>query len=341
MNKPESNAVTPERVTQMAWSFAATVLMHTAVQTKAFDVLDTGPRTIAEVADATGCSVRGVRALLESLLGFGLLARQGDRFSLVPDVAAFLVRGKPGFLGGLFMHINGQILQQWMHLPEIVRTGKPIKAVNQHNQGAEFFAKFVEDLFNLNYAGAAALADALAPELAAQDGGAINVLDIAAGSGVWGIAIAKRMPRAQITALDWKEVTPVTRSVAAKNGVGDRLRTIEGDLNEVDFGRGYHLVTLGHILHSEGEARSRKLLKKVFDALRPGGLVAIAEFVVNDDRSGPVYPLLFAVNMLANTDEGDAYTFGQMGRWLKEIGYTDPRQIAIPAPSPILVARKN
>ena len=33
------------------------------------------------------------------------------------------------------------------------------------------------------------------------------------------------------------------------------------------FGSGYALATLGHILHSEGEALSRKLLAKTFNAL--------------------------------------------------------------------------
>ena len=41
-------------------------------------------------------------------------------------------------------------------------------------------------------------------------------------------------------------------------GVADRYRFVEGDLLEVDFGAGYHAAVLGHILHSEGEARSQK-----------------------------------------------------------------------------------
>jgi len=45
------------------------------------------------------------------------------------------------------------------------------------------------------------------------------------------------------------------------------------------------VATLGHILHSEGEARSRKLLKKVFDALAPGGTIAIASSLPDDDRT--------------------------------------------------------
>jgi ubiquinone/menaquinone biosynthesis C-methylase UbiE len=235
------------------------------------------------------------------------------------------------------LHLANQLLDNFRHLPEIVRTGKPVSAVNQQNQGAEFFSKFVECLFNLNYASACALAEELAKQLPA---GKINILDVAAGSGVWGFGVAQRFPQSQITAVDWHTVLPVTRRVAQRQDLADRLHTIEGDIQEVDFGTGFHVATLGHILHSEGETRSRNLLKKVFDALAPGGIIAIAEFVANDDRTAPPYPLLFAVNMLVHTDDGDTYTFKQMTAWLEEIGFRQVRQVDVSAPSPILVAVK-
>src|ERR1041385_7358345 len=84
----------------------------------------------------------------------------------------------------------------------------------------------------------------------------IGVLDLAAGSGVWGIGLAQQSPLVRITAVDWSDVLKVTRRVAKRHGVGDRLTTIPGDLLKVDFGKGYQVATLGHILHSEGEERS-------------------------------------------------------------------------------------
>jgi ubiquinone/menaquinone biosynthesis C-methylase UbiE len=249
----------------------------------------------------------------------------------------FLVSTKPAFLGGMIDHLASGLLDNFRHLPEIIRTGKPAQAVNTQNQGAEFFSKLVSCLFNLNYAPARALADELAKQLPA---GKINILDLAAGSGVWGIGLAQRFPGSQITAVDWPTVLPVTRKFAQQNKLADQLRTIEGDIHDVDFGKGYNVATLGHILHSEGEKRSRHLLKKVYDALVPGGIIAIAEFVPNEDRTAPPYPLLFAVNMLVHTEDGDTYTFRQMTEWLTEIGFRQARQVEVPAPSPILIAVK-
>jgi ubiquinone/menaquinone biosynthesis C-methylase UbiE len=336
-SKSPDGPVTPERIFQLAWGFAPTLMIHAAIENRIFDSLDAGPKNIDELAAATSCSKRGLRAVANSFVGFGLILRKGDRYTLAPDAATFLVSTKPAFLGGMIEHLSKQLLDNFRHLPEIIRTGKPASAVNTQNQGAEFFSKFVECLFNLNYAPACALGEELAKHLPT---GKINILDIAAGSGVWGIGVAQRFPQSQITAVDWATVLPVTRRVAARHKLADRLKTIEGDIHDVDFGKGFNVATLGHILHSEGEKRSRHLLKKVYDALVPGGIIAIAEFVPNDDRTGPPYPLLFAVNMLVHTDDGDTYTFKQMTSWLEEIGFRQARQVELPHPSPILVAVK-
>ena len=84
------------------------------------------------------------------------------------------------------------------------------------------------------------------------------------------------------------------------------------------------MATVGHILHSEGRDRSRRLLKKIWNALAPGGTIAIQEFVPNDERTGPLHTLIFAVNMLVNTDEGNTFTFAEMSAWLREAGYVNP-----------------
>jgi hypothetical protein len=108
----------------------------------------------------------------------------------------------------------------------------------------------------------------------------------------------------------------------------------------VDYGTGYEVATLGHILHSEGERRSRALLKKVSAAMAPGGTIAIAELIPDEDRTGPAQALIFAVNMLVHTDEGDTFTFGEMSAWLREAGFVDPRKLEVPGPFPLVLATK-
>jgi len=313
-------------------------MIEAALHHGVFDLLDGGSRTVEEVAARSGASVRGLRAVMNALAGLELLTKDAEgRFGLTADSAAFLVSSKPGFLGGVIRHTSTQLVPKWLALSEVVRTGRPAASVNREQVGAEFFHSFVEDIFPMSYPSAQKLAEAL--EIAAANK-PVRVLDLAAGSGVWGITLAQKSPRVTVTAVDWPGVLDVTRKVAARLGVAGRFSFVAGDLASADFGHGHDIATLGHILHSEGEKRGRALLNKTFEALAPGGTIAIAEFLVDDARTGPPGSLIFAVNMLVNTDEGDTWSFGDISGWLREAGFRDPRTIDAPGPSPLILAAK-
>ena len=322
---------------QFAWGYAPTLSIEAAVKHGIFDALDKGPLTADQIASETGASLRGVNGIVDLLVSIQLLQRKGKRVALTPESATFLVSTKPSFFGALFRHISDQLLPKWLQLTEIVKTGRPATKVNTQAEGAEFFANFVESLFPLSFPAATALGKHLG---IGKSRGPVSVLDIGAGSGVWGISLAKQSPQARIHAVDWPQVLEVTRRVAGKHGLADRLTTSAGDFFEADFGSGHRVATIGHILHSEGRERSRQLLKKVFDALSPGGTVAVQEFVPNEDRSGPPSALIFAVNMLVNTEAGDTFTFSEMSQWLKQAGFKNPRLLKVPSVSPLVLADK-
>jgi ubiquinone/menaquinone biosynthesis C-methylase UbiE len=330
--------VTPERIHQFAWGYVPPLVLEAAIRHGVFDTLDVGPKTVAEVAQATGASERGLTAIMNVLVGLGFLAKdQQGRYSNGPESEAFLVSTKPGFQGGIVRHCSQHLIPKWLSLNEIVVTGKPVAAVNQQESGTDFFQEFVNDIFPMSYPAAKALARHIDAGSASHP---VRVLDLAAGSGVWGIAVAQSSPLVQVTAVDWPGVIPVTQKTVARFGLTEQFSFVEGDLQEADFGSGYDLATLGHILHSEGIERSRALLAKTFHSLAPGGVIAIAEFLVNADRTGPVGGLFFAVNMLVNTDCGDAYSFEEISSWLTEAGFTNPRTLEAPGPSPLILATK-
>src|SRR5262249_19504708 len=100
------------------------------------------------------------------------------------------------------------------------------------------------------------------------------------------------------------------------------------------------LIILGHIIHSEGEKWGKKLVKKSYNALRPGGMLLIAEMVPEDDRSHRWIPSIFGLNMLMMTNEGAVFTMSEYRQWLKDIGFKKIRVIEVPAPSPLILATK-
>ena len=330
--------VTPERLMELGNGYAPPLIITAAVNNKVFDALESGPKTIEQISKQTGASQRGLRAILNALVGLKLLKKdRQQKYSLRPESAAFLVSGKPGSLAGMFGTIVPRLASKWIGLTDIVRNGQPITAVNQELEGTEFFSKLVETIIPMSYPGGQKLGDHLK---LAKTRNEVRVLDLAAGSGVWGIALTQKSPRVRVTALDWAGMIPTTKRVTEKFGVRDRFDFIEGDLLQANFGNGYDLATLGHILHTEGEERSRQLLKKTFRVLKPGGTIAIAEWLVNDDRTEPPHSLMFAVQMLVNSEKGDTFSFNEIKSWLEEAGFKKVRKLNAPGPSPLILATK-
>jgi len=338
MKTPEQEQATPERLMQFGFAYAPPLIIGAAVSNKVFDSLASGAKNVEQISKETGASQRGLRAIMNALVGLDLLKKDRDeKYSLTPESEAFLLSNKPGTLAGFFAMVSTHLLPDWLHLNEAVKTGAPPIALNQEAAGPEFFSVLVENIIPMSYPAAVTLGQSLG---LAGKREPVRVLDIAAGSGIWGIALAQQSPRVRVTAQDWPAMIPTTKRITQKFGVADRFSYVEGDVLEADFGSDYDTATLGHILHTEGEERSRKLLKKTFKALKSGGTIAIGEWLVNDQRTEPLPSLIFAVNMFIHSERGDTFSFKEIKSWLEEAGFKNVRTLEAPGPSPLVFATK-
>jgi len=317
-----------------AWRSRALVA---AVELDVFSHIAKGKRTVKEVAEAAGASPRGLARLLDALAAIGYLCKTGIRYGLQPVSAAFLVPGKKAYIGAMTESVS-LTWDTWKNLTESVRSGRSAEAMNVAEEGKVFFPKLVMGLFPGNFAASTAGVSRL-PEKERRK--IHSILDVAAGSGAWSLAFARAIPQARVTTVDFAEMTPITRGFAEKLGVADRYEFLEGDMRQVDFGHdAYDLVILGHIVHSEGETHGKELLRKSYTALRPAGKLLIAEFVPNDARTGPAMPLLFGLNMLLQTEEGNVFTLREYRAWLKAAGFRKVTTIPVPPPSTLILAIK-
>ena len=115
------------------------------------------------------------------------------------------------------------------------------------------------------------VAEGVAKLVNAEAGEKWKVLDIAAGHGVYGVAIARHNPHAEIFAVDWPAVLEVAKENARAAEFDSRYHTIPGNAFEVDFGTGYDLVLLTGFLHHFDPPTIEKLLRKVHAALALNG----------------------------------------------------------------------
>jgi hypothetical protein len=167
-----------------------------------------------------------------------------------------------------------------------------------------------------------------------------KVLDVAAGHGVFGIAIGKAVPGARIVALDWRPVLEVALENARREGLEARYTTIPGSAFDVEWGDGYDLILIPNFLHHFDREGCVRLLERARAALAPGGSVLLVEMVPNDDRVSPPFPAMFAFVMLGSTPKGDAWTARELEAMGRAAGFTDSMvQPLPPSPQTMIVLR--
>jgi len=329
--------LSPQQITEDLWGAWRTQALVAGIELGVFTHISEGKRTAKEIAKASRAALRGMQPLLDALVAIGYLNRKGERYGLEPVSEKFLVSTAETYMGGMAVSTK-MVWNNWGHLTESVKTGRPAATVDLDEGGREFFPKLVSAIFPASYAAARSLVSALPGKAL---GKIKSILDVAAGSGAWSLPFAQAIPDARVTVVDYEEVTPVTRQYSGRMGVADRYDYIEGNLRDIDFGRNrYDLVILGHIIHSEGEKWGKKLVKKSHKALNEGGQLLIAEMIPNDQRTAPPIPLLFGLNMLLHTEHGGVFTMREYREWLKEAGFKSVKTVNAPAPSPLILATK-
>jgi len=309
----------PGAVFDTLLAFQRTAALRAAIEIELFSALGESPGTAATLAKRCDVSERGLRILCDYLTTIGIIAKEDGAYRHSPTSEVFLDPRSPASMAPIVVFLgHPTMLEPWGHLTEIVRSGKTVLprqgTVEPDNPVWVTFAKSMVPL----------IAPALAPLAGAvlsNRSGAIKVLDIAAGHGLFGIEIAKKNPEAHVVALDWEAVLAVARENAETAGVLDRMEFRAGNAFDVAFGGPYDAVLLTNFLHHFDEATCITLLKKIRAALKSGGITAVLEFVPNEDRVTPPDAARFSMMMLGTTASGDAYTYRDLERMHMAAGF--------------------
>jgi 2-polyprenyl-3-methyl-5-hydroxy-6-metoxy-1,4-benzoquinol methylase len=309
---------TPERFFSAINAHQQTAAMKSAIELEIFTAIAEGNNTAAAIASRCKTAERGARILCDFLTIHGFLSKQGDRYTNAPDAQLFLNRHSPAYVGSAIAFLlNDRLYEAHAHLTEAVRKGGSVLGEAVLEPENPVWVKFAESMAPLMVMPGQMMASELR-----KGGEAHKVLDIAAGHGMYGIAVAQQNPSAQIYAADWKNVLQVAKQNAEKAGVAQRYHLIPGSAFETDFGKDYDLVLIPNFLHHFDVPTCTQFMKKVHAALKPGGRAAIVEFVPDENRTTPPTAAAFSMMMLATTPSGDAYTFAELERICKNAGFS-------------------
>jgi 2-polyprenyl-3-methyl-5-hydroxy-6-metoxy-1,4-benzoquinol methylase len=332
------SAVSPDRVLGLGNAFWVSQMMSAAAHYRFFTLIAKGHRTAAAIAKAAGTDPRGTRMVLDGLAAVDVIGKTRDGYTLPADTEAFLVEGRPGDLTPMFDVHTNLVWSKWGKLTEALKDPEQVRQYIDLDEAQAFFPRLVRAILPLGLGPADALADYLGVGRSRKG---VRVLDIGVGGGAWSMPFARRDPQSTITGFDLPETLKESRTIIAENGLTARYRFVEGNLLDADFGsNAYDFVVLGNMCHGLTPAQNRDLFARSHRALVPGGQLVIADMIPNDERSGPPFPVLFAVNMFVMGGE-DVYTLPEYKTWLNETGYRDVRTFDTKrSHSPVIIAAK-
>lgn len=326
----------PQRLQQLHFSSAIERVLAVSLQFDVYSHIAAGKKTAAEIAQAAGASERGMRVLLDAAVGLELLRKEQGHYELTAEAARYLVRDRPDYVGEFFA--SDTLRNLWAGLADAVRSGQPVHSVSPQDAAEEFFPQLVGALDVINRP----LAQRLATHLLSSDQPVPRrVLDVGCGSAVWSLTLAQADPQIRLTLPDWPRVLERTRTYVARAGLSDRVQFFPGDLLTVPLGeRTFDLALLGNVAHGLSEPELQRLFARLQAALDSGGRLAIIDMIPNDERTGPLFPLLFALLMLVQTDAGGTYTLAEYRAWLEATGFVGIETVDIGSHSPVILARK-
>jgi len=302
--------------------------LHTGVKFDVFTIIGAGNKSSEEIAIKINGDLRGVSALMNALTAMALLDKTEGRFSNTDFSKQFLSKESPDYTGFIIMH-HHHLMASWAEMSESVLSGKPNRSRVSDTYKESERESFLMGMFNI----ASGIAPMYSKIIDLSD--CTHLLDLGGGPGTYATHFCLNNPELKATVFD----LPTTRKFAEKTiasfDLSGRIRFKGGSYldKNTDLEQEYDAVWLSHILHGEGPEDAESIVAKAVKALKPGGKILIHEFILDNTMDGPLFPALFALNMLIGTDKGQAYSEAQLREMLEKCDISNIQRLDVNSPN--------
>lgn len=310
-----------------------------------FEGLAQGAIGAEELAGLLGLDPRGTRILLGVLVELGLASVEPEGYRLTGHGRArFVDADAPDHEAAAMRQWRANIRLWALRLERAVRTGDPPGGppaaagveIQEDEDEEESLRRFMAAMAGKSAELVDRVLDACRDRLreAGIDPALARSLDLGGGPGTFarrfaawgGEAVLAERPR----------VLEVVREAYGLAGVPG-LELWSGDFLE-GFPEGpFDLVLVSNITHIYDAETNARLLARVGEAMRPGGVLAILDFV----RGASEFASLFAITMLLQTERGDTYGRDDYERWLRAAGFALTRMVRLDPDRHLITARSR
>src|SRR5881227_2041899 len=105
----KQQTASPDAILQIAFGFAASKTLFSAIELGLFTELDKGAATAGEIQERLGLHPRAIRDFLDTLVSMRLVERTDGLYFNTAISAQYLVKGRDRYLGGMLEMANGRL----------------------------------------------------------------------------------------------------------------------------------------------------------------------------------------------------------------------------------------
>jgi hypothetical protein len=274
-------------------------LILTAIELKVFNTL-TNPTTANSVSETLGTHSRSTELFLDALVTIDLLVKKDGKYWNSEITQVFLVEGKETYIGGFLefqMSFHKPVLDNFAG---IIKNGPPPPQENMNFDSEDFWTPVLKNVANFQRTGwgqqIAEIAESL-PEFSSFK----KMLDLGGSAGLNEIAILLKHPTMKGVLFDRPAIVKVAETFIKEYELEERIEIIGGDYTQDPIGDNYDLIvatgTLNFVLKDLGS-----MLKKLFDALNPGGVFISIHDGLTEEMTKPEMALDWLSSNLLGQD---------------------------------------
>jgi hypothetical protein len=359
--------ISPDPIFQMLTGFWVSKTLMTAVELEVFTKLASKTVNTQQLEEILEMESRPAEVFSIALVSLGLLSRdkreklheltkgQNEYYYANTDLAnTFLVKGKTGYMGDIISMFDKRLYKSWDKLSYSLKTNKPIaqeeggdaeslfnQAKSASDQEVEHIQKFTHGMYGVSVGPAMALTKTF--DFSKYK----RMMDIGGGSGVYSIQVAKEYPNMSATVLDLKPVCKVADGYIELFDLKNRIQTKALDFFNEDLPTDCDVAFLSHIIHDYSKDKGRSLFEKIYNVLPAGdngggngGAIIISEWLLNDEKTGPVPSALMGLNMMVETSGGRNYSVTEIFEMLTEVGFENIEKRSLAGPAEIVIGYK-
>ncbi|MRN68508.1 MAG: hypothetical protein FIO04_02290, partial [Nitrosopumilales archaeon] len=222
---------------------------------------------------------------------------------------------KSKYIGDVVSMFDERLYKRWDKLSQALKTNKPIEEKQvadieslfdkaKSNQEVEQVQKFTHAMYGISIGPAMALAKNV------DFSNHKKMMDIGGGSGVYAIQVVANSPNnMSAVVLDSKPVCQVADRYIQQYDLQDKVQTVTFDFFK--------------------------------DRLPENGTIIISEWLLNDEKTGPIPSALMGLTMIVENSGGRGYSYNEILQMLTEVGFKNIERRPLIEPAEIVIGYKK